>query len=584
MGEVEGTDAIFSQTSNVFMQSPRNFPSGTPETLLHLFGVDGMLDIGDEVTVPSSPLSFHTDSDHSYFSLATPRFDCISESSLPEFHDLFDFHSIQPFDLIQGDSNIDVQEQIIESNQPKESQNNIANSQVWMHQGSDSRESGTESNDLDSSNSSCDSDQEQERVMSMSDGERNKTSKPRFSNHHTGPFPHTFISTPGDRRIRFCFGLQTIIKKIKALMSRTGASANFRADFEGHAFTLENADKLLKFSDRSQKAKGSKKEEACSSDCLSPSSSLGPDDDHRYAATILTQSESSYDVRDHQYNDLGTAEIQGKKHGKKSVQKSFIRTRYARERWLRKGATTIYSKMQRLMNRTGAKMTLTIEYQGLLVTPKNYKELQHLFGQYQPTMKKFNTKIIIEKKNSCNRPNNTFDSLPKNGNATVMKVSFPQSQRGGRLRPSLNVEFLEAAVVKNKGSLQTVVESDHDYESSHSPNLGPSEYPASPASSTSAPELSILPEPHVESFESFAGNEKVDMSPENYAKLVEKTDVATNTEISCEVCGTSEEGKNWIRCANPLCHYLVHPACIGFFVMNLHQLQFLPPYFCPSHR
>lgn len=196
--------------------------STMPDRFLSLFRPEEMLDIGDEVTVPSSPFPFANYSDHSYVSSSrletpTPRFsDCVSESSLSEFHDLF--HDLtsdyQSFDLNNDSSNIGLQEQVTtERNHSRQEAGRTGKDeqQGWICPTEISRRrllGGDDSVDNENESSSSESETEKSQDSEKDDERRKKRG------HHTGPFPHTFISQPGDRRIRFCFGLQTIVTKV----------------------------------------------------------------------------------------------------------------------------------------------------------------------------------------------------------------------------------------------------------------------------------------------------------------------------------------------------------------------------------
>jgi len=73
-------------------------------------------------------------------------------------------------------------------------------------------------------------------------------------------------------------------------------------------------------------------------------------------------------------------------------------------------------------------------------------------------------------------------------------------------------------------------------------------------------------------------------------------DSETQTEPICGICWsprplnsltlltTSSEEVFWIRCAQPLCHFLAHTDCIGFRVSSSAQLLSLPPFHCSHHR
>ena len=204
-----------------------NISTTLPDRFLSLFGPEDMLDIGDEVTVPSSPSPFANITDHSYVSSSRggtplPRFiDCVSGY---EFHDLFDLSTeYQPFDLgVQGDDGgIGLQEQVVDSNQNSNSNHSgpvvaemeVADTQkgLWMIPLNETEQSREDESMDNYHGSSSSSDSETDR----SQENENARARKRKKGHHTGPFPHTYISVPGDRRIRFCFGLQTIVTKVK---------------------------------------------------------------------------------------------------------------------------------------------------------------------------------------------------------------------------------------------------------------------------------------------------------------------------------------------------------------------------------
>ena len=259
-------------------------------------------------------------------------------------------------------------------------------------------------------------------------------------------------------------------------------------------------------------------------------------------------------------------------------------------------------------------MTLRIVYEGLVVTPMNYKELEHLLGNCTSTAKKFNTKIIVQKPSSHVSGTIQEPSGTHSFNSSVLSNTHGEEDGSFRMlsvRPwssrSLQVELVNTpAMSPSKLQLQTVVESDHDYQSSSlrsSPRL---DCPLLSPFNAVQEEAHHSDDHYRFAFHDEDAFQRSSISDSSSslvsaaataaaAAVVTKTavtDVSTNTEPICQVCWKSQGCSSslssimqqWIRCANPLCHYLVHPSCIGFFVTSPQSLQFLPLYFCPAHR
>jgi hypothetical protein len=81
---------------------------------------------------------------------------------------------------------------------------------------------------------------------------------------------------------------------------------------------------------------------------------------------------------------------------------------------------------------------------------------------------------------------------------------------------------------------------------------------------------------------------------ETQGRSAETKDAGTSTDPICGICHSSYPPSTsktipsnqvfWIRCFNPLCHFMIHPICTGFRITSPDHLELLPPYFCENHR
>jgi len=386
-----------------------------------------------------------------------------------------------------------------------------------------------------------------------------------------------FVTNPSERKVRFILGIYTIFIKTKRMENQTGSKCIVKALYENHEYAQEDVEEFLRNFKKGHIKSSTAGAESCIEDIeTSRPTSEELEDDHRYAATILTQKVSSTGLHDHQYNEVSTSSGRTKRmkiawyqeHGstKGNLQPNpqpFIKNKSQRERTLCQFLDTTYPKIKRIETRTNANIEFSVIYENLIFTSQNYTKAKGIL-----------------------RKNKVRVLRPRVPHVTATVTRIPENLTAGTPN-TLYVQFQHPlSILPMPSPTESNVISITELESHSTP-------------ASSFPTIVLEPEP-----------DRLPMTPPSPAPMVETisetprvsaTSTTTenipsangNSEVICRKCSRNvsphEEGGGrrqvtWIRCADALCQYMVHSACIGFYVHHPRDLRRLPPFYCETHR
>jgi hypothetical protein len=212
----------------------------------------------------------------------------------------------------------------------------------------------------------------------------------------------------------------------------------------------------------------------------------------------------------------------------------------------------LFEKLKGLENKTGAKiMSFTITYEENLITRENFQDIfEQLLGVRKSSfVSRFGTDKSLEylTKKRTEQEVNLLTPLVNN--------SFPGITSG----------FGD----QNQGTPVQLPMTSNNI--AHEPNSGFSN----------------------QNIVSYVDTSSLIMTPQTIVSSTFHTIARTSGPICSKcvqtvpaVCRSEAEWK-WLRCFNPLCNYMVHSTCLGFFAnfgsTDLRQFTF-PPFYCDQHR
>ncbi|CAL8139866.1 unnamed protein product [Orchesella dallaii] len=454
------------------------------------------------------------------------------------------------------------------------------------------------------------------------------------------PRRRDYISDARDRGKYFEEQFQKLTLHFHRTISRTGCEGDLTALFEGKLFNTARSLTPALSCGVSAENDSNNSHNLHSSQVNVDHLNSGEVDDHRYAATMLTQKVSSSAVTDHQYNEKtltptndSDAEMEEGEDGPKRKRKrpepyEYIKVRWTRDQTFSKFAKSLFRQKAVIEDRTAATVRLSLKYERCSFNDENYSDAYKIILCSRKPMKARPPKLAPKRSQNqtpvsfilprfsplmplhSSPTTSTSELLMQTPTITTVGSSVPgiivptsnfsttDSSMGGILMTALSGDFSGQLISLQLGS--TVLEDStapSPIMASHTEVL---EHPISASKVTdsitscdSSPARSPVHESDLREYGDFVTLGNGQRSPELKAGATKGVtmDCSTNTEPICSICGNVGVGSDnnerkvfWIRCNDPFCYDMVHASCVGFMITCSSSLKQLPAFYCKTHR